>query len=107
MDQRRRRGRPAGSSVTGRRLLRCLQTAGVHLLAAGSSDWVVFPGPNGYPADEACFLHFIIDTIGRALQGHPDLENDAFRAWLAQRHRQIDSAELIYIAHQLDVMGYI
>jgi SAM-dependent methyltransferase len=107
MDQRRRQGQHAGSSVTGRRLLRHLREAGAHLLAAGSSDWVVFPGPDGYPGDEAFFLHFIIDTIGQALHGHPDLEKGIFRAWLAQRHHQIDSAELIYIAHQLDVMGYI
>ena len=107
MDRRRRQGRPAGSSVTGRRLLRHLKEAGAHLLAAGSSDWVVFPGPEGYPGDEAYFLHFIIDTIGRALQGHPDLDSSSFQTWLERRHRQIDSAELIYIAHQLDVMGYI
>jgi hypothetical protein len=30
-----------------------------------------------------------------------------FQAWIAERHRQIESAELTYIAHQLDVMGYI
>jgi SAM-dependent methyltransferase len=107
MDRRRRQGQPAGSSVTGRRLLRHLKATGAHLLAAGSSDWVVFPGPDGYPGDEAYFLHFIIDTIGQALHGHPDLESDSFKAWLARRHHQIESAELIYIAHQLDVMGYI
>jgi SAM-dependent methyltransferase len=107
MDQRRHHGRPVGNSVTGRRLLRHLKAAGAHLSAAGSSDWVVFPGPDGYPGDEAYFLHFIIDTIGRALHGHPDLESSSFRAWLARRHRQIVSAKLIYIAHQLDVMGYI
>jgi len=73
---------------------------------AGSSDWVVFPGPDGYPGDEAYFLHCIIDTISRALDGHPELERSRFRAWLNQRRRQIESGELIYIAHQLDVMGY-
>jgi SAM-dependent methyltransferase len=107
MDRRRRQGRPAGSSVTGRRLLRLLQAAGARVVAAGSSDWVVFPGPDGYPGDEAYFLHFIIDTIGRALHEHPDLESGSFKTWLDRRHRQIDSAALIYIAHQLDVMGYI
>jgi SAM-dependent methyltransferase len=106
MDRRRRRGRPSGSSLTGRRLFRCLQEAGARLIAAGSSDWVVFPGPDGYPGDEAYFLHFIIDTIGQALHGHPELAGDRFQAWLARRHRQIEAQELIYIAHQLDVLGY-
>jgi SAM-dependent methyltransferase len=107
MDTRRRQGKPAGSSVTGRKLIGLLRDAGTRLVAAGSSDWVVFPGPGGYREDEAYFLHFIIETIGRALNQHPDLDANRFEEWLAQRHRQIDATELIYIAHQLDVMGYI
>jgi hypothetical protein len=107
MDARLCGGRPSGSSVTGRRLFRRLQEAGARVAAAGSSDWVVFPGPEGYPGDEAYFLHFIIDTISGALNGHPELEISRFKAWVAQRHRQIESGELIYVAHQLDVMGYI
>ena len=73
MDTRHCRGRPSGSSRTGRRLFGRLKEAGARLIAAGSSDWVVFPGPDGYPGDEAYFLHFIIDTIGQALHGHPEL----------------------------------
>ena len=107
MDTRRRQGRPSGSSRTGRRLFGRLKEAGARLIAAGSSDWVVFPGPDGYPGDEAYFLHFIIDTIGRALHGHPELAGSRFQAWIAQRHRQIEAQELIYIAHQLDFLGYI
>lgn len=106
MDTRRSRGRPSGSSRTGRRLFGRLQEAGARLIAAGSSDWVVFPGPDGYPGDEAYFLHFIIDTIGQALHGHPELPGRRLQAWIAQRHRQIDAQELIYIAHQLDFLGY-
>jgi SAM-dependent methyltransferase len=107
MDTRSRQGRPSGSSRTGRRLFRHLQKAGARLIAAGSSDWVVFPSPDGYPGDEAYFLHFIIDTIGRALYGHPELPANRFQVWVAQRHHQIEARELIYIAHQLDFLGYI
>jgi hypothetical protein len=107
MDRRRCRGRPSGNCRTGRQLFGCLQEAGAHLIAAGSSDWVVFPGPDGYPGDEAFFLHFIIETIGQALDGHPELDRSRFQAWIAQRHRQIEARELIYIAHQLDFLGYI
>jgi SAM-dependent methyltransferase len=107
MDTRRSQGRPSGSSRTGRRLFGSLQEAGAHLIAAGSSDWVVFPGPDGYPGDEAYFLHYIIDTIGQALHGHPELPGRRFQAWIDQRHRQIEARELIYIAHQLDFLGYI
>ena len=106
MDTRRHRGGPSGSSLTGRRLFGCLKDAGARVAAAGSSDWVVFAGPDGYPGDEAYFLHFIIDTISGALSGHPELEMSRFKAWVARRHRQIESAELIYVAHQLDLLGY-
>jgi SAM-dependent methyltransferase len=107
MDRRCCGGKPSGSSRTGRRLFGGLKEAGARVAAAGSSDWVVWPGPDGYPGDEAYFLHFIIDTIGRALHGHPELEMSRFQAWIAARHRQIEARELIYVAHQLDVMGYI
>ena len=106
MDSRRSRGRTSGSSRTGRQLFGRLKAAGARVVAAGSSDWVVFPGPDGYPSDEAYFLHFIIDTIHRALRDHPELDRGRFQAWVAQRHRQIEAAELTYIAHQLDFLGY-
>jgi SAM-dependent methyltransferase len=106
MDTRRAGGRPSCSSRTGRLLFGRLKEAGARLIAAGSSDWVVFPGPNGYPGDEAYFLHFIIDTIRLALHGHPELPAGRFQDWITQRHRQINARELIYIAHQLDFLGY-
>jgi SAM-dependent methyltransferase len=107
MDTRRCQGQPSGSSRTGRRLFGRLQEAGARLIAAGSSDWVVFPGPDGYPGDEAYFLHFIIDTISQALHGHPELSGPSLQTWIDQRHRQVEARELIYIAHQLDFLGYI
>jgi len=105
MDQRVRDGKPSGDSRAGRRLFAHLRAAGVDVLAAGSSDWVVFAGPNGYPADEAYFLHDIIHTIGTALTGYPNLDAERLRIWEAQRHAQVDRCALVYIAHQLDVLG--
>ena len=81
--------------------------AGARVAAAGSSDWVVFPGADGYPGDEAYFLHFIIETVRRALDGHPRWTLGRFQAWIDERHRQIEAAGLIYLAHQLDFFGYI
>ncbi len=107
MDQRLIRGKPSGDSLTGRHLFSHLQAAGAHLLAAGSSDWVVFPGPEGYEADEAYFLHFIIHTIHQALRHHPEVEAPRLAAWIEQRHAQIERRELIYIAHQLDFLGRV
>jgi len=107
MDQRLINGRPSGHSQTGRRLSRLLPALGATVLAAGSSDWLVLPGPEGYPADEAYFLHFIIHTLAGALQGHPHLPQNRFQDWLEERHRQVERGELIYLARQLDFLGIL
>lgn len=107
MDERRGQGEPAGASLTGRHLFGQLKAAGAHLLAAGSSDWVVFPGDSGYPGDEAYFLHFIVETVRQALEGHSRLAPGRFEAWVQERHAQIERGELIYLAHQLDFFGQI
>ena len=105
IDQRVLDGKPSGDSRAGRRLFAHLRTAAVDVLAAGGSDWVVFAGANGYPADEAYFLHDIIRTIDLVLTGHPHLDAERLGAWVAQRHAQIEQGALVYIAHQLDVLG--
>jgi SAM-dependent methyltransferase len=107
MDERVRYGRPAGDSRTGRRLFQYLRAAGAPALAAGSSDWVVSAGPDGnYPGDEAYFLRSILSTIQNALRSREDRVNPAdLTGWLAERRRQLDAGELVYIAHQLDFVG--
>ena len=105
MDQRVVQGKPSGDSRSGRRLFAQLRTSGAEVLAAGSSDWVVFAGPNGYPADEAYFLHYIIHTIHTALATHAELDPERFERWIQQRHAQVEDQTLVYIAHQLDIVG--
>ena len=107
MDLRGGSGKLSRMSRTGRRLLTYLSRAGTTILAAGGSDWMVYPGPEGYSSDEVYFLHFIIETIRAALEGKPGLEQTAFAAWIAERHNQIEQRELIYIAHQLDVLAQV
>jgi hypothetical protein len=84
-----------------------VRAAGANVLAAGGSDWVVFAGPDGYPADEAYFLHHIIDTMHMALAGHPQVDQERFEPWIRQRHTQIEDGRLVYIAHQLDILGQV
>lgn len=107
MDQRLTQGQPSGDSQSGRHLLSYLQEMGATLLAVGGSDWVVMGGLKRYPADEAFFLHYIIDTIHIALRDHPELDPDRFSTWVAERYAQIERGKLIYIAHQLDVVGRV
>jgi len=94
-----------GGAVTGRRLLSALHSDDAHLVAAGSSDWVVFAADGTYTGDEAYFLHHILHFIEMELQEHPDLDATAFANWLQERRRQIESGELIYLAHQLDILA--
>jgi SAM-dependent methyltransferase len=107
MDERIRYGRPAGESRTGRRMFHYLRDAGAPALAAGSSDWVVHPAPDGsYPADEAYFVSSILNTIRDALRNRQDRVEPADLAdWLAVRGRQLAAGDLVYIAHQVDFVG--
>jgi hypothetical protein len=105
MDTRTFQQRPAGDSKAGRKLLHLLPESGATLLAAGSSDWVVWPSHGGYPADEGHFLHHIVHTIDAELRDHPGLDRSAFAAWVQARHAQIESGTLVYIAHQIDVLA--
>lgn len=89
----------------GRRLLGHFRDADATLLEAGSSDWVVFPTDGTYPGDEDYFLHHILQFVETELTGHPALDPAAFADWIATRRRQIEAGELIYIAHQLDVLA--
>ncbi len=101
MDERVRDGRPSGSSTAGRELFGHIRAAGGSIVRAGSSDWVVFSGTDGYESDEAYFAHHIIHTVEQELGTHPTLA-DSVRGWGELRHAQVESGELVYIAHQLD-----
>jgi len=107
MDERVTDGYPSGDSRSGRHLFGHLREAGFHILAAGSSDWVVHPVAGAYLADEAYFLHFIVHTLHGALATHPALEGRQFEDWIGERHAQIDRSDLVYIAHQIDFCGTV
>ncbi|MDR9381106.1 MAG: hypothetical protein RI560_05455 [Natronomonas sp.] len=99
--------KPGGSSRAGGDVVARLQGAvGVTLLGVAGSDWVVRPIEGAYPADEAYFLRHILDTIEEAV-GEVTDDTETLEAWLAERRRQIDSAELCYFTHQLDVLGCV
>ena len=98
--------RPGGSQ-TGRQLFHQVQRAGGQVLAMGSSDWVVHPVAGTYPADEAFFLHFILDTMENALNDHPHLDSSLLPDWLTQRRAQVQAGQLVYIAHQIDLVGVV
>jgi SAM-dependent methyltransferase len=105
MDSRRDGAHPSGDSRTGRRLLQELPRHGAEVVAAGPSDWIVFPRDHSYPPGEALVLHAILEMVERALDAGTEFSAGDLSAWLGRRHRQVDEGELVFIAHQLDVLG--
>ena len=106
MDERRTpSGLPTGGRRAGRALLGEISQAGLEIAAAGSSNWVVYPQDGGYPEDVAYFLHHIINFVWEALNEHAVVFSVGLEEWVAERHMQIEHGELIYIAHQLDVLA--
>ncbi|TFG66342.1 MAG: hypothetical protein E4H27_10075 [Anaerolineales bacterium] len=107
LDEHRVNGCVSGDSHTGRRLFTWLENAGLKILDAGSSDYVVFPKQERYTGDEAYYLHFIIRTVEDALKDHPELDGARLAEWAAARHKQIERAELSYISHQMDFLAQV
>jgi SAM-dependent methyltransferase len=105
MDTRLNNGRPSGSSQSGRDLITGLKSVGIDLKAAGSSDWMVWPHNRRYSAHEIYFLEMIVDTIASQLRLDPAIDATQLEAWAAHRHAQIASGELIFMAHNLDLLA--
>lgn len=95
-----------GDSRAGRHLLSRASERD-EVLAAAGSDWVVHPCTGNYPNDEAFFLEYIVDTIAGALGETGEVDTTSLAGWTAARHRQINQGELVYVAHQLDVLGRV
>lgn len=93
-----------GDSRMGRHLFKQLRTIDAEILAAGGSDWVVYANDGRYPADEKYFLQFILHFFEGALRDCGDLKPLILDRWLAERYDQIESGELVYIAHQMDFL---
>lgn len=107
MDERVVDGRLSGSSRSGRELFGHLRRAGAEVVAAGSSDWVVYPRAGGYPADEAYFLHHILEMMREALARRSELGGQRFADWIERRHAQVETGELVYVSHQLDILARV
>lgn len=107
MDRRIIAGNPSGDSQAGRHLFGHVREAGGEVLGAGGSDWVVFGDRDGYPGDEAYFLHHILHMVENALDHNPAVDDEELSAWIDQRRHQLERGELVYVAHQLDLLGRV
>jgi SAM-dependent methyltransferase len=94
--------RDSSGSEAGRLLFEALPER-AELLAAGGSDWVVHPP---YEDGEATFLAAILSTVEGALAETP-LDAEDAEEWVAERRRQLAGGSLVYVTHQLDVLGRV
>lgn len=92
-------------SRTGRHLLPRLCESGYEILEAGSSDWIVFARNKGYRPEEMVLLKAILLMVEKENTRSAVVNPREFSSWLKTRQRQIKAGELVYIAHQLDVLA--
>lgn len=107
MDQRVVGGRPSGASRTGRLLFAGLQRLRMPILAAGGSDWIVYPRQGRYSEDETFFLEMILHTVDRQLRQDGSLDQRRLAAWVTERCAQIDAARLILMARNIDFLAAV
>jgi ubiquinone/menaquinone biosynthesis C-methylase UbiE len=107
MDERIAGGKRSGDSRCGRHLLTLLPRCGCRILAAGSSDWIVHPSSGEYPADERFFLSCILDFFEESLSARPEVDRTTLHRWLRARREQLARTELVFMAHQLDVLASV
>lgn len=107
MDERREGPYPSGGSRAGRRLLVDLPRHGAEVVAAGGSDWIVFPRDGRYTPDEAVFLRTMIEFVRGSLAGRRGIEASGLEAWVKRRLSQVQSGELTFLAHQIDILGRV
>jgi hypothetical protein len=105
MDERRDGAHSSGDSRTGRRLLAELPRHGAAVTAAGSSDWIVLPSAGAYPEGEALVLGTMLDMVEESVGRRRAIDPQRFTQWMEARRRQLENGELIFLAHQIDVVG--
>ena len=96
---------PGRSTRAGRRLLSLFQEQPGQTVVAAGSDWIVRPYGDTYPADERYFLECILGFIEASVDpATADLTAETFADWIDTRRRQLAGGELIYVAHQYDLL---
>lgn len=86
----------------GSRHLRALAAAGMEVLAAGSSDWLVVPSHRAPDPNEHILVDTILGMIEQAVS--PVLGAGVVGPWAAERRDLLSRGELLFEAHQLDMV---
>jgi hypothetical protein len=103
--------KPGGDSRAGDHAFELLHArSDATTLDVAGSDWIVRPDGGTYPADEAYFLSYILDTVEAAvgeLDRDDDLSDAVLEDWIARRRGQLAAGDLAYHTHQLDLLARV
>lgn len=110
--------RDGGSSRAGTELLATLPGREWDVLAAGGSNWIVRPVDGEYPGDETVVVSHVLETISDAVDAVPSGTSPADDAtaplstadrtrWLERRREELADGDLVYVAHNLDVLARV
>lgn len=98
-------------SRSGRDLITHAESAGLSVMAAGASDWIVLPsdrreggGADGYPSGEAHFLRCMLHFVESELSASHRISAEEADAWSSARRKQLAAGELAMFVHNLDVL---
>jgi SAM-dependent methyltransferase len=98
-------GGAGGDPRTGRRLFHRLTERGFDILDMGPSDWIIAPFRGQYRDEDRIVLEYLLAHIADVVRASNVIADDELARWTARRQRQIENAQLLYIAHQLDVLA--
>lgn len=93
-----------GGPHAGQRLLEAATATNATVEAVGGSDWIIRPIEGEYPAEERVVIETLLETIHGAVREVPDAPLGRIDAWDERRRSELASAELLYLAHNLDVL---
>ena len=105
MDAKAKMPARRGRSQSGRYLLSLLTHLDADIISAGSSDWIVHARNGRYSGQDRYFLEQILHFVEGELHKSNDIDSKVALDWLAQRRRQLELGKLIYLAHQIDIVG--
>jgi SAM-dependent methyltransferase len=98
-------GGSGGERRAGRRLFHALTRRGFEVLDMAPSDWVIAPLHGAYRDDDKLVLEYLLAHIVSVVRQAGKLDAGKLEHLVAERERQIEAAELVYVAHQLDILA--
>jgi hypothetical protein len=107
MDARAGNPEIKGHSQSGRLLLSELARLGHGILEAGASDWIVYPRNSLYRDADQYFLSQMLRFVQGEISKSNVIDKKEAMSWIRSREKQLENGVLMFMAHQIDVLGQV